>query len=151
MKVFRIVLAINRDSDTLKAFITSNIAIGNYLVKGGWSGHDWINARNSGYRHYEHIHSHNDFGRGLESTSHIEGVWAQLKSEIKSTYKMIPSFNLLFFIKEAEWKIKTRNLTFNEKSDDFFSMFNLVNLVGDDNIMIDEHILSNEDINHYIN
>ena len=117
----------------------------------GWSGHDWINARNSGYRHYEHIHSHNDFGRGLESTSHIEGVWAQLKSEIKSTYKMIPSFNLLFFIKEAEWKIETRNLTFNEKLDDFFSMFNLVNLVGDDNIMIDEHFLSNEDINHYIN
>ena len=102
MKVFRVVLAINRDSDTLKAFITSNIAIGNNLVTDGWSGLDWINARNSGYRRYEHIHGHNDFGRGQESTSHIEGVWAQLKTEIKSTYKMIPSFNLLFFIKEAE-------------------------------------------------
>ena len=64
-KDFRAVLAINRDSDTLKAFITSNIAFGNNLVTDGWSGHDWINSRNSVYSRFEHIHGHNDFRRGL--------------------------------------------------------------------------------------
>ena len=78
-------------------------------------------------------------------------VWDQLKTEIKSPYKMIPSFNLQLFIKEAEQKIKTRNITYNEKLYDFFSMYTLVNLLGDDNIMNGEHFLSNEDVNHYIN
>ena len=59
---------------------------------------------------------------------------------------MIPSFNLLFFIKEAEYKIKSKNLTYNEKLDDFFSMYTLFKLFGDANIMIDEHFLSNEEI-----
>ena len=52
----------------------------------------------------------------------------------------------MFFIKEVECKIKSKNLTYNEKSDDFFSMYTLVKLFGDVNIMIDEHFLSNEEI-----
>ena len=81
-KDFRTVLSFNRESDTLKAFITSNIALGNNLADDCWRGNDWINDRNSGYRRYEQIHGHNDFGYGLESTSHIKNVWSQLKSVI---------------------------------------------------------------------
>ena len=51
-----------------------------------------------------HIHARNAFGEGIQSTSHVESLWAQIKSEIKGTYKMVPSSNLLYFIKEAEWK-----------------------------------------------
>ena len=118
-KDFRTVLAFNRDSETLKTFITSNITKGNNWLNDGWNGHVWINARDSSYLPFGHIHGHNDFGIWLESTCHIEAVWAQLKIEIKSSYKIIPSFNLLFFIKEAKCKTKSKNLTYNEKSDVF--------------------------------
>ena len=43
-----------------------------------------------------------DFGRGEESTSHIEQLWAQIKKLIFVTSKMIPPENLLYFIKEIK-------------------------------------------------
>ena len=67
-KDFRTALAFNRDSETLKTFITSNITKGNNWLNDGLNGHVWINSRNSSYLPFEHIHGHNYFGRGLEST-----------------------------------------------------------------------------------
>ena len=74
----------------------------------GWGGYLWASDINSGLRHYIHVHGRRDFGFAQESTSHMESVWSQVKTEIKSTYKMIPSTNLLYFIREAEWKIKKK-------------------------------------------
>lgn len=75
-KYFRSTLAFNRDVDTLKAFITSNFAKGINLATDCWSWYDWINARNSGYGLFEHIHGHNYFGRGIETNNLIESIWA---------------------------------------------------------------------------
>ena len=41
-------------------------------------------------------------------------VWSQHKKQIFSIYKIIPSENLVFFIKEAEWKIKKNHLLYDE-------------------------------------
>ena len=76
-------------------------------------GYLWVIDINSGIRHYIHIYGRHDFGYAHEPKSHIESVWSQVKSEIKSTYKMMPSKNLLYFIREAEWKIK-KNFNFEK-------------------------------------
>lgn len=61
---------------------------------------------------------------------------------------MVPSTNLLYFIKEAEWKIKTKSLNYGDKSDDFFAMYNLVDLVEEFNILNEEVFLKNDEINN---
>lgn len=37
---------------------------------------------------------------------------------------MIPSNNLLYFIREEEWKIKFKSLNYQEKFEDYFGMYN---------------------------
>ena len=108
-KDFHIVLAKNREANTLEKFIRRMIPEGNNIVTDGWRGYNWIDSDDSGYRRYQHIHGHNDFGHGLESTSHIESLWSQLKSEKKGIYKTILSLNFLYFIRETEWRIKKTN------------------------------------------
>jgi transposase-like protein len=149
-KEFRLVVAKDRNTETLKSFIKKLIPEGNNLVTDGWHGYDWVDNSYSGYTRYLHIHGHHDFGYGPESTSHIESIWAQLKSEIKTTYKMIPSQNFLYFLREAEWKIKTKNLNYEEKLQDFFEKYNLVVTVGESNLF-DSEFLNNEDLNLIIN
>jgi len=61
-----------------------------------------------------------DFGLGLNSSSHIKSIWSQLKATIKKIYNVIPKKNLLYFIREGEWRIKNKNKTFAEKIDEFF-------------------------------
>ena len=77
-------------------------------------------------------------------------IWAQLKSEIKSTNKMIPCQNFLYFLLEVEWKIKTKNLNYEEKLQDYFEKYNLVVTVGESNIF-DSEFLNNDDLNLIIN
>jgi hypothetical protein len=90
-KDFRVVLSRERDAETLKIFVNKFISAGNNLVIDGWNGYDWANNINSGYVRFIHNHGRNDFGRGVESTSHMESVWSQLKKQIFNIYKMIPS------------------------------------------------------------
>ena len=49
---------------------------------------------------------HTSMEEGLTSTSHIEALWANLKSIIKNSYHIIPSKKFISFLKEAEFKIK---------------------------------------------
>lgn len=109
-KNFRLVLTKDREGPTLRRFITKFIPTGNELVTDGWHGYDWGNIPGSGYRRYTHIHRRLDFGHGIESTNHAESIWSQVKDEIRSCYKMIPSTNLLYFTREAERKIKSKSL-----------------------------------------
>lgn len=68
---------------------------GNYIVTDGWRGYLWLDNINSGFIHLTHIHAKNAFGEGIQSTSQVERIWAQIKNEIKCTYKMVLSTNLL--------------------------------------------------------
>ena len=101
-KDFRVVATKIRDTIHLKEFITRYISPGNKIITDGWAGYDWADSPNSGYIRYRHIHGQHDFGFGIESTSHVETIWAQLKMEIKTIYKTIPGFNFLYYLKEAE-------------------------------------------------
>ncbi len=76
-KDFRVLLTKNRDEEILKKFITKLIPWGNYLVTGDWSGYNWADGPNSGYIRLRHIHWRRDFGRCVESTSHMESIWSQ--------------------------------------------------------------------------
>lgn len=143
-KDFRIAVCKNRNASTLKHFIKSLVPKGNNIICDGWRGYEWIDEANSGYVRYVHIRERNDFGFGLESTSHIESIWAQLNA--KNIYKSIPNVNSLFFLKEAEWKLKTKNLNFEQKLDDFFKMYNLIQTVGNIDTN-DKYYLNNEEIN----
>ena len=69
---FRIILTGKLDAATLKRFISKFIPAGNNIISDGWAGYEWFNNLNSGYRHFTHFHGRRDFGRGEESTSHIE-------------------------------------------------------------------------------
>ena len=67
------------------------------------------------YLHRAYNHSKFEFGRGIESSSHIEGLWGNLKTLIKGIYHQIPVANLNLFLKEAEFKFKLRGKTYKEK------------------------------------
>ncbi len=76
----------------------------------------------SGYTHFAHNHGRGDFGFCLQSTSHIESIWSQIKTKIKNTYYVIPGKYILHFVKEAKYKLKIRNLPNKEKIKDFFDI-----------------------------
>ena len=78
-KDFRLEGVLNRDTHNLKKFITNYIPIGNKVVTDSWSGYNFLDMPNSGYIHLKHNHRGGQFGLGLESTSHIESLWAILK------------------------------------------------------------------------
>ena len=91
MKNFRIICSYNRDSDILKKFISKFIPPGNHIISDGWIGYSFLNEPLSDYSHSVHIHGRNDFGFGLDSTSHIESILGILKQEIKGVYTTIRS------------------------------------------------------------
>ena len=56
------------------------------------------------YTNLTHVHAHGNFGQGLNSISHIEVIWVVLKSKIKQTYNVIPSHNIMAFVRDVEFK-----------------------------------------------
>ena len=115
-KVFRIEGTYTRDAVTLEKFITLNIETGNNIVTDGRSGYAFLDAPDSNFRRFSHNHGGGDFGFGQESTSHIESLWYQLKAKIKEIYHLIPTKNLMHFVKEAEYRIKIKNLNPEKKN-----------------------------------
>ena len=95
---------LNRDTHNLKNFITNYIPLGSKIVTISWCGYNFLDMPNSGYIHLKHNHSFGQFRLVLESTSHIESLWAILKQKIKSTYNVIAFKNKFHFIREAEYK-----------------------------------------------
>ena len=72
----------------------------------------FLKDRNSGYDHISHILGRHDFKSGI---SHV--VWNLL---LNIYIKIIPSKNFLYYLKEAEWRFKIRDLTNKEKLEYLF-------------------------------
>ena len=130
-KDFRIEPTLSRDSATLKNFINKYIPTGNYIVTDGWRGYDFLEAPDSGYRRFKHHHGGGDFGYGIQSTSHIESIWAQIQAKIKELYHSIPNKNFLEFVREIEFKIKVSKKNAEEKISFFFDAYKTILCVSD--------------------
>ena len=123
-KDFRVDIAFKRDESILKKFIITHIESGNKIITDGWAGYSFIDQL-QGYTREVHIHGAADFGYGINSTSHIESIWSQLKAVIKSIYYIIPHQNFLFYLRDAEWRIKNKTKNLEEKIKEFFACWTL--------------------------
>ena len=125
-KQFRLEISKIRNSNVLKKFIFAYVKPGNIIVSDWWAGYDFLSENNSPYVHSVHNHGHGDFGIGLDSTSHIEQLWSQLKSTISKIYTIIPSKNFYLYLKEAEFRLKIKNLSNKEKIIELIDIFNYI-------------------------
>lgn len=130
-KEFRIEPCYEKNDNILKKFITTYIDTGNAIITDGWPGYLFLNAPDSGYIRYSHIHNLGPFGFGFQSTSHIEGLWNHLKKKIKKIYHIIPNKNIMKFIREAEYKYINRTNNYDEKIKDFFDCIKLIKDLDD--------------------
>ena len=130
-KDFRIEGVLSSDAETLKKFITTYIPKGSNITTDGWVGYAFLNDLDSGYTHYTHNHGAGDFGLGFQSTSHVESLWSVLRHKIKTTYNVIPTTNIMHFIRETEFKYKIRNLSLDVKITKFFEFWKLLNNIKD--------------------
>ena len=82
----------------------------------------------------------------FRTTSHIESVWAQLKSKILMTYHNIPPNTILRFIKEAEYKININNKNNEEKINVFFEIFQFLNNMAEVDFINNDFISDNDEM-----
>ena len=139
-KDFRLEGVLSRDSNILKKFVHKYIPKGNHIVSDGWAGYHFLDLPNSGYRHFSHNHGEGSFGLGLQSTSHIESIWGVLKQKIHATYNSFPSKKIMYFLKEAEYKYKVRNMSAYLKIKDFFGCWDLLNILADEEMEPNEFL-----------
>ena len=143
-KQFRLTHTLKRDAVTLKNFIEKHVPRGNRIVTDGWSGYDFLDHPNSGYIRSKHIHGGGDFGYGIDSTSHIESIWAQIESKLKETYHSIPSKTFLSFLREIEFKLKNKHLNLEEKIINFCECYQTtLNVSEDFYINTDKEFMNN--------
>lgn len=95
-RVIRLEISPIRDTNVLKDIIKTHIKSGNISISDNWPGYHWLSNPASGYYHHVHTHSHGDFGSGTDSNSHIEQLWAHLKSIIKNLYHIHRKFCIIF-------------------------------------------------------
>ena len=119
-KDFRLDGTFNRDTNSLKNFITKYVKTGNTIISDSWRAYNFIGQNDSGYIHIQHNHNQRAFGQGIISTSHIESIWSNIKSKIKSVYNVFPGKNIMKFLREAEYKYKLRDKNYDEKMNDLF-------------------------------
>ena len=149
-KNFRLICSYTRDNEILKKFIYKFIPPGNHIISDGWNGYSFLDEPGSGYRHSIHIHGRNDFGIGLDSTSHIESIWGNLKQEIKRVYITIRSNNFLYFLRESEFKYKYNKLKDYEKLEKFFEIYSLlIESEVEFDLLKSDIFLNNDDLNNY--
>ena len=83
---------------------------GNIIVTDDFSFYHWLDDPSSGYVHSVHNHSHGNFGYGFDSTSHIESLWSNLKTLIKSFYIFILDNIFLYFFSKLNFEEILKNL-----------------------------------------
>ena len=65
-KDFRIQATYFRDENTLSKFFKKYVQRGNYIVSGGWSTYNYLDAPNSGYIYARQINWGGDFRLGIQ-------------------------------------------------------------------------------------
>ena len=114
IKGLRLEIVNERNTDILKTIITTHVLKGNYIITDCWSGYNFLSDVGSGYIHLSYNHSRGIYGFGINSTSRIESVWAELKQLIKKIYGTIKEKNFVYFLKECEFRKLIKNLTPDE-------------------------------------
>ena len=130
-KDFRIEASYKRDTEVLKEFINMYAEKNSFIITDVWPGYGFLDEQGSGYTRIKHIHGGGDFGFSHESTSHIEGIWSQIKSSIKEKYHLYPYQVFMQFVREIEFKIKIRSLSNEDKIKKFFECYNLAESIED--------------------
>lgn len=112
----------NRSSETLKLIIEKHVKNGNTIVTDSWAGYNFLDYINSGYYHMKYNHANWHFGY----SSRIEGVWGKLKPLFKKIYSSIRSKNLIYFIREMEFRRLINNLNLDNKLKQFSEVIECV-------------------------
>ena len=122
----RLEMVKDRSSEVLEYIITKHIGTGNICITDGWQGYSFLNRINSGYVHHSYNHGRGQWGMGLDSTSRIESIWSEIKLKIKRMYISIKSTNLIYFLKEAEYRRLISKLSNENKLKDFSLAYSTV-------------------------
>ena len=77
-----------------------------------------------GYNCIIHMHGNRDFSLREESTSHIESIWLDIKRMLKWIYTAARPDNIVFFIKECEFRKKVSCLSSRGKLFKLQGIFN---------------------------
>jgi len=94
----------NSNETTLKTIIEKHVATDNIIYSDFWSGYNFLSRVNSGYQ-YNFVNHNNGI---FNPTSKIEEVLGEIKSLIKNMPSSIHSKHFVYFIKEVEYKRKTK-------------------------------------------
>ena len=89
-KQFRLTPTLNRDTATLKNFIVKNVARGNNIIIDGWRGFDLLDNLIKIEISVRYV---------IDSTSHIESIWAQIGTKLKEAYTNLYQVNHFYFSK----------------------------------------------------
>ena len=60
-KDFRVKGSFNKDTETMKAFITQKTDKGNHIVTNAWAAYNFLDNSNYSYIRYKHVHGHGNF------------------------------------------------------------------------------------------
>jgi len=93
-----------RTSAIMKKIINTFVPKGNIIITDGALCYSCLDNADSGYTHHFHNHGHDDFDETLDSISHAEQLWNNLKSIIKKIYFYIPNNNFVLYLRESEWR-----------------------------------------------
>ena len=93
-----------RNTPFMKNFIQKYIKPGNIIISDGWRSYNFLREPRLGYTH-------------LNFYIAYRSCLGFFKSALKKIYHRIPNKGFYFYLKETEFRFKTRNNTFNEKVD----------------------------------
>ena len=141
-KDVRLILSFSRDEDTMKKFVETYIENGNTIITDAWRSYNFLDNEESEIHHIVHNHGHGDFGHGQNSTSHIEQYWSQLKANIHQMYNIVPKSNINLYIRESEFRISIRNLSYDDKLKKLSELFEYV-ISTNNNECYDDEKLNN--------
>ncbi len=106
-------------------------------------GINWLDSNQSGYVHRKHIHGTHDFGYEMDSKSHIESLWFQLKILIKKIYNTIHGINFNLFLLEAELRLLMSNNNDFKKMNRIQNIFEYISDTTSDFNLYDVNKLDN--------
>ena len=149
-KELRLDIIKERNSTNLKIFINNHVESGTYIVHDGWRAYSFLDGEDSVYTHKTFNHRAGNFGQGNYSTSHIEGIWAWIKSEIKFIYQIIPHTHFKLYNREMEYRFIISNLNNNQKEKHFENLLINVYKLNNFNFYDEEELLNFNNYNYLI-